>query len=211
MSVCKKAMARIAPVAFTLATWTCDVAWSEPVRITVSFNVMGDNEASGGSPSDPVDGRRTGFGSFSIVATRPAGGGQLEDFTRGLHADSVAFTWAGTSWTRTTADVGRLIFDPHGTLVYWQLAGLPDGLVNITAGIAPDIYLDPFAFLYTTRRASVSLYEGSILSAAVTITPTNAPPPSSDPGSVPEPTSLALVASGVVVLAGVKGRLFGFC
>jgi hypothetical protein len=202
MSVSKQAIARIVPIAFTLAACTPDAGWADPVRITVHFSLMGDHEAGGTSPSDPDNGSRTASGSFSIVATPPAGGGQLEDFTRGLGADSVSLAWAGTTWTRATADVGRLIFDPHGALVYWQLAGDPAGLTNILVGIAPDIYVDPFAFLYTSGPSN--LYEGSILSTTVTVTPAIAPPP--DPGQVPEPATVALVASGVGILAVGRRR-----
>jgi hypothetical protein len=205
MSLCKKAMARIAPIAFTLAACAPGVAWADPVRITVHFSLMGDHVAGGTSPADPDHGTRSASGWFSIVATPPAGGGLLEDFTRGLHVDSVSLTWAGTSWTRATADVGRLVFDPHGVLVYWQLSGVPAGLANITQGIAPDVYIDPFAFLYTSGPSN--LYEGAVLSTAVTVSAGVAPPP--DPGQVPEPATVALVTFGVGVLAACRGRTRG--
>jgi hypothetical protein len=207
MSLCKKAMARIAPIAFTLAACTPGAAWADPVRITVHFTLMGDHEAGGTSPADPDNGTRIASGWFSIVATPPAGGGQLEDFARGLHTDSVSLIWAGTSWTPTTADVGRLIFDPHGVLVYWQLSGVPAGLANIIVGTSPDIYIDPFAFLYTS--GPLNLYEGTVLSTAVTVTPAVAPPPG--PGQVPEPAPIALVAFGLGVLAACRGRTRGLC
>ena len=75
MSVSKKAIARIAPILFTLAACTPAIAWADPVRITVQFSLMGDHEAGGTSPSDPDNGNRTASGSFSIVATPPAGEG----------------------------------------------------------------------------------------------------------------------------------------
>jgi hypothetical protein len=201
MSVCKKAMVRIAPIAFTLAACIPGLASADPVRITVQFTVMGDREA-GTSPADPVNGSRTASGWFSIVAAPPAGGGQIEDLTRGLHPDAVSLTWAGTSWKPATADVGRLIFDPYGALVYWQLSGVPAGLANITRGVAPDIYIDPFAFLYTS--GSSNLYEGAVLLTAVTVTPALTPPP--EPGHVPEPATVALVAFGISALAARRGR-----
>jgi hypothetical protein len=207
MSVCKKAMARIAPIAFTLAACTPGVAWADPVRITVHFTLMGDHEAGATSPADPDNGSRSASGWFSMVATPPAGGGLLEDFTRGLNVDSVSLTWAGTSWTRAAANVGRLVFDPHGVLVYWQLSGVPAGLANITHKIAPDFYIDPFAFLYTTGPSH--LYEGAVVSSAVTVTPAVVPPP--DPGQVPEPATVALVTFGVGVLAARRGRTRGEC
>jgi hypothetical protein len=98
------------------------------------------------------------------------------------------------------------VFDRHGALVYWQLAGDPAGLMNILEGTAPDIYIDPFAFLYTSGPSN--LYEGSLLSTKVTVTPAVAPPP--DPGEVPEPATVALVGSGVVLLAIVRARARGF-
>jgi hypothetical protein len=91
--------------------------------------------------------------------------------------------------------------------VYWQLSGVPAGLANITLGIAPDIYIDPFAFLYTTGPSN--LYEGAVLSTAVTVSPATAPPP--DPGQVPEPATLALVTFGVGVLAACRERTRGEC
>jgi hypothetical protein len=202
MSVCKKAMARIVPIAFTLSACVPGIAWADPVRITVHFTLTGDHEPGATSPADPDNGRSTASGWFSIVTTPPAGGGLIEDFGRGLHPDAVSLTWAGTSWTRTTADVGRLVFDPHGALVYWQLSGVPAGLANITPGIAPDIYIDPFAFLYTSGPSN--LYEGAVLSTAVRVTPAGAPPPG--PGQVPEPATVALVAFGVGALAAGRGR-----
>ncbi len=203
MSVCTKAMARIIPIAFTLTAYPPAVAWADPVRITVHFTLRGDHE-TGTSPADPDNGNRTASGSFSIVAAPPAGGGRLEDFTRGLHPEAVSLTWAGTSWTNTTADVGRLVFDPHGILVYWQLSGVAAGLANIGAGTAPDIYIDPFAFLYTSDP--VNLYEGTVLSSSVRVTPAVAPP---DPGQVPEPATIALVAFGIGVVATRRGRTRG--
>jgi hypothetical protein len=205
MSVSRKAMARIAPILFTLAAFAQQAAWADPVRITVQFTLMGDHEAGATSASDPDNGNSTASGSFSIVATPPLGGGQLGDVTRGLDADFVSLKWAGTTWTSATADVGRLIFDRHGALVYWQLAGDPAGLMNILEGIAPDIYIDPFAFLYTSGPSN--LYEGSLLSTKVTVTPAVAPPP--DPGEVPEPATVALVASGVVLVAIARPRARG--
>jgi hypothetical protein len=91
--------------------------------------------------------------------------------------------------------------------VYWQLSGVPAGLANITHKTAPDIYIDPFAFLYTTGPSH--LYEGAVVSSAVTVTPAVVPPP--DPGQVPEPATVTLVTFGVGVLAARRGRTRGEC
>ena len=156
MCICGKSRGRIAAFAFTAAALTLlfgSPASAEPVRFTVDFRVMGDHNPRGTSPADPLYGGEDGHGSFSIVAYVPAGGGEIEDFERGLGADAISFSWAGTSWTTGMADVSALVFDPHGTLVYWQLAGVTGGLGDISADHGPDIYVDPFAFLLRRRAA----------------------------------------------------------
>jgi hypothetical protein len=204
MCVCWKSRARIAAVAFTAAALAV-VFWSpasaEPVRITVDFRVMGDLNPGGASPADSVYGMEKARGSFSILAYVPAGGGQIEDFERGLGADAISFSWAGTEWTTGMADVSALVFDPHGTLVYWQLAGLTGGLGDISPHRGPDIYVDPFAFLYVAGR---HLFEGSVISTAVAGTQSPGPAPSPGPEPVPEPASVALVASGLLALLGTR-------
>lgn len=201
MYVSGKSLAWIAPVVFTLAGWISPPASADPVRITVDFTVTGIHAFGNPGSSDSENGKAVASGSFSIVAEAPAGGGQLEDFQQGLGATSVSFKWAGTSWTRATADVPRLIFDSRGDLIYWQLAGIPSGLHDISAGTAPDIYLDPFAFLYT-RAGRPVLFEGGLLSASLRVVPSGSPGPlDPDPSPVPEPASLALAASGLAALA----------
>jgi hypothetical protein len=116
----------------------------------------------------------------------------------------VSFTWAGTSWSRQTADVGRLVFDPRGALIYWQLAGFTDGLSSITAGAGPDIYLDPFAFLYTLGPGK--MFEGRLLSSSATVILPSGPLETPDPSPVPEPTTVALVGSGVATLVARRVR-----
>ncbi|MEN3339914.1 MAG: hypothetical protein V7647_3590 [Acidobacteriota bacterium] len=206
MCVSGKARRRISAVVVTACAWTL-LAWTtasaEPVRITVSFRVAGDHDPKGTTPADPVHGWAEARGSFSIVTQVPAGGGQIEDFARGLGADAVSFSWAGTRWTTRTADVSALVFDPHGTLVYWQLAGVPAGLGEISRATAPDIYLDPFAFLYVTPR---SMYQGRVMSTTELRSGDTGgqttPGSPHDPDPVPEPIPFALVASGLVALAG---------
>jgi hypothetical protein len=187
--------------ACTLLSWTTVSA--EPVRITVNFRVSGDHDPAGTTAGDPVHGWAEARGSFSIVTQVPAGGGQIEDFARGLGADAVSFSWAGTRWTTRTADVSALVFDPRGTLVYWQLAGAPAGLGEISPATAPDMYLDPFAFFYVSRRA---LYQGRVMSTTEVRgggTGSQTTPGSPhDPDPVPEPMPFALVASGIVALFG---------
>jgi hypothetical protein len=204
MYVCGKSLASIAVFAFVLG-WGAP-AWADPVRITVAFNVIGAGTPSASSSSGPRSSRATASGSFSIVAEAPAGGGKLENFKRGLSADTIAFTWAGTSWTRATADVPRLVFDARGSLVYWQLAGFPNGLIDISAKSTPDLYVDPFAFLYTAPGGGSRLLEGGVLSTTVRITagPRVVQNPGPDPGPVPEPMSLALVASGLLGLSMMR-------
>jgi hypothetical protein len=207
MYVSGKSLAWIAPVVFTLAGLISPPAWADPVRITVDFTVTGIQAFGNPGSSDSENGNAVASGSFSIVAEAPAGGGQLENFQQGLGASSVSFTWAGTSWTRATADVPRLIFDSRGDLVYWQLAGIPSGLHDISAGTAPDIYLDPFAFLYT-RAGRPGLFEGGLLSASLRMVPSgDQGQPGPDPSPVPEPASLALTASGLAALALRTKRL----
>jgi hypothetical protein len=200
MCVCKQSRGWIAPLVFTtaalmLTAWTS--AWADPVRITVNFQVSGDRSSDGMSPADPVYGRARGGGSFSILTQVPGGGGEISDFERGLGADEVSFSWAGTSWTHGQADVSALVFDPRGTLVYWQLVGMPSGLGNISAHTAPDIYVDPFAFLYVTGRR---VFEGHVMSTAVAgEPPPPRPGPVESPDPVPEPMSIALVGTGLAL------------
>jgi len=203
MCICGNSRGRIAAFAFTAAALTLVVsaqASAEPVRFTVDFRVMGDHNPLGTSPADPLYGAEDARGSFSIVAYVPAGGGEIEDFDRGLGADAISFSWAGTNWTTGMADVSALVFDPHGTLVYWQLAGLAAGLGDISAHRGPDIYVDPFAFLYVTGRG---LFEGSVVTTTVARSPLG-PAPSPAPDPVPEPASVALVGSGLLAVAGAR-------
>jgi hypothetical protein len=190
MYVCGKSLARIAVVPFLLAGCFTP-AWADPVRITVDFKVIGEGTPPGGSSAS---------GSFSILTEIPAGGGQLENFERGLNADAVTFTWAGTSWTPATADVPRLIFDTRGVLIYWELAGFPGGLLDISGKTAPDLYVDPFAFLYTTPDHGSRLFQGGLLSATVKMTPAHCLVDCPPPSPVPEPVSIVLVASGLLAL-----------
>jgi hypothetical protein len=200
MYVSGKSLARIAVVACLLAGCFTS-AWADPVRITVDFSVTGE-----GTPRGVL----SGSGSFSILTDTPAGGGQLENFKQGLNADAVSFSWAGMSWTRATADVPRLIFDMRGSLVYWELAGLPGGLTDISGTTAPDVYVDPFAFLYTIPGRGSHLFQGGLLSATVKMTPAprvvDGPTPGPGPNPVPEPMPLALVGSGLIALRLGLGR-----
>ena len=141
MSVCWKPLVSVAALVCIALGSSAGVLRADPIRVTVDFTV-----ADGASA----------HGSFSIVTETPAGGGQLEDYARGLGADAVSFTWAGRSWTGTSADVPQLVFDGRGGLVYWQLAGMPAGLSDIATRTA-DFYVDPFSFLYTSpdRRSKV--------------------------------------------------------
>ena len=211
MGVCGKSRGRIASLAFTasaLGLLASSPVAAEPFRITVDFRVTGDHNPAGMSPSDAAFGKADARGSFSIVTYVPAGGGEISDFDRGLGADAISFSWAGTAWTTGMADVSALVFDPHGTLVYWQLAGLTAGLDDISPGHGPDIYVDPFAFLYVAGR---KIFKGSVMSSSVTGVPLGGSPgpsggPSPDP--VPEPASIALVATGLLALAGARRRQF---
>ena len=202
MCVSGKSRGWIGPVAFTSAALmllASTSATAEPVRITVDFRVSGDHDAGGTSPADPVHGRASAKGYFSIVTHVPAGGGKITDFERGLGADVISFSWAGSSWTSRTADVSALVFDPRGALVYWQIAGVTAGLGEISSGTAPDIYIDPFAFLYVTGR---TMFQGSVTSTGMRggAGVGTMPGSSHDPNPVPEPLPFALVASGLVAL-----------
>jgi hypothetical protein len=179
---------------------------SEADTITVNFTVAGDNESSlqTNLAIDPVHGNDVATGSFSFRSSLiPPAGGVVDAQTlgqepeSGLGAEAVSFSWAGTSWTQANADVVRLIFDANGNLTLWQLWGAVAGLTLITNTDFPDIAVNSFAFQYSTPDSPrLGIFQGPVLAWSAG--------PSAPP--VPEPTTMLLFASGLVVASVGRWR-----
>ena len=156
-------------IATCLSLSTSASATAEPIRLTIHFQVGGDNT----EPSvDPDFGSQISSGAFSLLISRPLTGGLLEDFSNGLGADQLSLSFADTAWSPISADVVRVGFDAGGTVTFWQLAGVPSGLEHVDHSVFPDILISSFEIDYTTRRSlELGIFTGPLLSWEATITP----------------------------------------
>jgi hypothetical protein len=173
-------------------------ASADPIRVTVQFSVAGD-------PRDADFGRDTSSGSFSIPTTLGPGQSRL-DFN-GLGADEVSFTWAGTTWTATNADLVALGFDAAGNVKSWSLNGIVPGDSGGTSfNIWPDFSVGcgfcgsgVAGFIYTTPRSlQLGIFTGRVTSFSTAL--------SSTPSPTPEPASLLLVGTGLAGLVTHRHR-----
>jgi hypothetical protein len=161
-------------------------AAAHAVLITVNFSVLAD-------PTDTANAGTTTTGSFSFDSGLiPAGGGTVGP-TNGLGANSIDFTWLGTTWNFPNADLWQLSFDAGGDLTFWGLGGLPDSYGGFMADKS-DIQLftaggsgsNGTEFGYYSGGQG---HMGTITSWSVAGTP-----------PVPEPGTLALLFPGLLPL-----------
>ena len=177
----------IGRTALRLVALTCSLLLPSAAHAsltTVNFTVVAD-------PSDPVFAGQTASGSFSFNSTlAPPGGGQIFNTTTGLGSSSLLFVWAGTTWTRASADAYRLIFDAMGNLSGWGIEGDPLG--GMTATIFPDFDVNtltgiPSSFGFSYDYAGRVFDRGTLEMATVRTT-------------VPEAATLALLGLGLAGL-----------
>jgi hypothetical protein len=184
-------MARAFSVALLMCLLISAPTSADP--ITVAFTVLG-------SPQDPINGTVTGSGSFSFDSSVVAPGATLFDGQNGLGATSIKFPWEDVHWNRSSADLYLLSFDSVGSLISWGFGGFAQGFNGVSAVLSPDVLVQsawvgfPTTFFYTTSFGSAQvppqIYVGSL--KAWNIVP---------PQPIPEPASLALFGTGLVLCA----------
>ena len=143
------------------------------------------------SPTDPVYRGQTSAGTFTFDSSLVVPGGVVQNTTAGLNALSLAFNWAGGTWSALNADLWGLQFNPAGTLVSFGLGGEPS-LATIPPSVFPDFMINGSFMLYSTPNGT---FLGHMTGFSVDLDP-------DPPSQVPEPASLLLVGSGVAAVVG---------
>ena len=180
-------------------------AAGDPVRVTVTFDVVG-------SPADPDFGPSTGHGVFSFVTSEVPGTDVLRP--EGFGLETMAFTWTGVDWDTTNSDVYRIGREFDGRVFSFTVSGTPAGMdlspttpdfrLAFCVGNVPPFFSDGcsnFTFEYSTLRSTMlGTFTGFVPVLSVTREPLEAP--------VPEPMTVLLVASGLAAMAA-RGRFRG--
>jgi hypothetical protein len=156
----------------------------EASPIAVSFTVSA-------SPTDPVYGGERGAGTFMFDSSLVVPGGIVQNTTVGLDALSIAFNWAGGTWSAVNADVWGLQFNQAGSLVSFGIGGEPS-LTTIPSSVFPDFMINGPFMLYSTPNGT---FLGNMTGFSVDLDPDPQP-------QVPEPASLLLVGSGIAAVVG---------
>ena len=156
----------------------------EASPIAVTFTVSA-------SPTDPVYGGQTSAGTFMFDSSLVVPGSIVQDTTAGLDALSIAFNWAGGTWSALNADLWRLQFNQAGTLVAFGLGGEPS-LATLPSSVFPDFVINGSHILYSIPNGT---FLGNMTGFSVDLDPESQP-------QVPEPASLLLVGSGIAAAMG---------